>query len=85
MFMEEVQQVPWGYATMCCQGLVRVRTLAAEFYTYWSLSRPLLDTSWTDEGLSHGVGAGRSVEVCLRHRKADVVCECRNVILLNPS
>lgn len=71
---------------MCCQGLVRVRTLAAEFYTYWSQSRPLLETTnWTEEGLGHRVGAGRSVEMCLRRHKADVMCECRNLILLNPS
>lgn len=87
MFVAEVQQVLWGYATegikgeedpfvgevdqnqkleqavMCCQGLVQVRTLAAQFYTYWSLSRPLLETNWTDQGL--GVGAGRRAEMCL--------------------
>lgn len=29
---------------MCCQRLERVETLAAEFWTYWSLSRALLGT-----------------------------------------
>lgn len=29
-------------AVICCQGLVWVRTLAAEFWTHWSLSRVLL-------------------------------------------
>lgn len=29
---------------MCCQGLAQVRTLAAEFCTYWSLSRDLWGT-----------------------------------------
>lgn len=31
----------------CCQGLVRVRTLLAEFCTYWSLSRAFLVTPLT--------------------------------------
>lgn len=30
---------------ICCQGLVLVRTLAAEFCKYWSLSRTLLGTT----------------------------------------
>ena len=52
---------------MCCQGLVQVRTLAAEFCTYWSLSRVLEGSpdrtpltviqvggdEGMDEGLSH--------------------------------
>ena len=69
---------------MCCQGLVRVKTLSAEFWTYWSLSGVLLGTTIAvvqtggDEGVNdfsatESESDGWSLAMFYRWKKADLV------------
>lgn len=55
---------------LSCQGLVQVRTLAAELCTHWSRSRALLDTHEQDSiaviqtGGDEGMDEGLCNRVC---------------------
>lgn len=56
---------------LSCQGLVQVRTLAAELWTHWSLSRALLDTHEQDSIAVIHTGGDEGIDEGLCHK----VCE----------